>query len=589
MKQITFEKLTLQNFMSIGSDELVFDVHNGLNLINGYDKDNPKKKNGIGKSTIAEGFFYGLYGDTIKKVTTSEIINDKNKKNGNVKLFLKISDGVSTKDVVIERKIKPAKCTLIVDGEDKTLSSVQKTNEAIAKMVGIDKTLFKQSVILSIGKSSPFFQLSKAEKRKFIEGIFDLNVFGSMFDDVKKSYNNKKKDLEYARNTYSNIENTLFKYKKLQENFDSEKEERIKRLKEKKEEMADEIKRLEQEIGVEEDVTELNKQRDEKEADANDVYKKVVELRSKVSTIKDKLSTLKRKLENIKDSCPECGRPYDNADELNKTKDEYRKKIQDLKNELEGIVTEGKEKKTEYDEKVSEVNKIKALIDKAVKKNNAIWKAEEHINHKKASLSDLDNQIKTEQEKKSQFLELIVEEEEKKKKANTTVKEEERELKIDEICKLVLSEEGVKSVIVNELTGYLNRKINKYLNMFNTGVRCDFDMYFSETLMNLYGVEKSYDSFSAGEQKRIDLAVLLTFQDILSEQSGIDIGISFYDEILDTSIDNDGREMILSLLKEKSKEHPVYIISHRGKMSDLIDKEITLEKRNDFTYIKEIK
>jgi len=117
---------------------------------------------------------------------------------------------------------------------------------------------------------------------------------------------------------------------------------------------------------------------------------------------------------------------------------------------------------------------------------------------------------------------------------------------------------------------------------------CIFDEYFVETIFNKYGLEKSYDAFSGGESKRFDLAILLAFQDILKDQSGIDIRLGFYDEILDTSLDEDGRESVLEILKDKSKDTAVYIISHRRKMSDLIDREIVLEKHNDFTYLKGI-
>ena len=83
------------------------------------------------------------------------------------------------------------------------------------------------------------------------------------------------------------------------------------------------------------------------------------------------------------------------------------------------------------------------------------------------------------------------------------------------------------------------------------------------------------------------MAILLTFQNILKEQSGVDIQLGFYDEILDSSIDEVGRTKVLKILKEKSENVPIYIISHRSKISTLIDNEIVLEKHNDFTYIKE--
>lgn len=77
---------------------------------------------------------------------------------------------------------------------------------------------------------------------------------------------------------------------------------------------------------------------------------------------------------------------------------------------------------------------------------------------------------------------------------------------------------------------------------------------------------------------------------MLRDQTGIHIKLALYDEILDSSIDESGRKNVLRILKDKSDSGiPIYIISHRGKMSDLIDNEIVLEKHNDWTYLKEIK
>ena len=49
MKKLRFKRLTLKNFLSVGSTPLVLDFKDGLNLITGYNRDDPTSKNGIGK------------------------------------------------------------------------------------------------------------------------------------------------------------------------------------------------------------------------------------------------------------------------------------------------------------------------------------------------------------------------------------------------------------------------------------------------------------------------------------------------------------------------------------------------------------
>ena len=117
---------------------------------------------------------------------------------------------------------------------------------------------------------------------------------------------------------------------------------------------------------------------------------------------------------------------------------------------------------------------------------------------------------------------------------------------------------------------------------------CSFDEMFEETLINEHNKECSYFNFSGGERKRIDLAVLFTFQDILKTQSGINYSLSIYDELLDSALDEKGVKKVLDILKEKTEkfDDSVYIISHNSNIiKDDIHQVVVLEKNNGKTRI----
>ena len=95
--------------MSIGNEPLVISFENGLNLITGYNQDDPGSKNGIGKSTICDALFFALFGETIKKLKVAEIVNDKNCEKCEVELEFNIDNGVEVTDYKILRGIKPSK------------------------------------------------------------------------------------------------------------------------------------------------------------------------------------------------------------------------------------------------------------------------------------------------------------------------------------------------------------------------------------------------------------------------------------------------------------------------------------------------
>ena len=110
---------------------------------------------------------------------------------------------------------------------------------------------------------------------------------------------------------------------------------------------------------------------------------------------------------------------------------------------------------------------------------------------------------------------------------------------------------------------------------------------FEETIYNDAGKECSYFNFSGGERKRIDVAVLFTFQDILRSQSGTSFNLNMYDELLDAGLDDRGIEKVLDILRERVNKHndSVYIVSHKASTKNNIDNVILLKKNNGVTSI----
>ena len=114
-----------------------------------------------------------------------------------------------------------------------------------------------------------------------------------------------------------------------------------------------------------------------------------------------------------------------------------------------------------------------------------------------------------------------------------------------------------------------------------------FNEYFEETITNERGSECSYFNFSGAERKAIDLAMLFTFQDIRRAQADVWINLSMFDELLDSSLDEKGIELVLDILKDRVDNYneSIYIISHRKESKKYcIGGEIVyLEKRNGIT------
>jgi len=83
-----------------------------------------------------------------------------------------------------------------------------------------------------------------------------------------------------------------------------------------------------------------------------------------------------------------------------------------------------------------------------------------------------------------------------------------------------------------------------------------------------------YHSFSGGEKQRIKLADLLAFSSLLGK-----FNIMILDEVLELSLDENGKSDVIDLLKVKTSElGSVLIITHSDIMKDKIDTSISITK-----------
>ena len=135
----------------------------------------------------------------------------------------------------------------------------------------------------------------------------------------------------------------------------------------------------------------------------------------------------------------------------------------------------------------------------------------------------------------------------------------------------LLSDTGIKSYIFEQLIPVLNKSVNYYLNLFELPVYIEFDNTMSDNIksINNFNADVSYMSFSEGEKKRIDMAILLSFIDVTKKVSNWNCNVLIIDELLDSSIDDTGLEKLLESIEKMILEDEtmgVYIISHRFKL-----------------------
>ena len=156
-----------------------------------------------------------------------------------------------------------------------------------------------------------------------------------------------------------------------------------------------------------------------------------------------------------------------------------------------------------------------------------------------------------------------------------------------DILKTVCSENGVKQTIIKDIVVLLNSLIQKYLNEIGLECVVYFDESFDFKFLTVSG-ECEYNSFSSGEQQRIQIATVLAFRDLILNGK-INSNILVIDEMLDKAVDAIGIKKIISILQRKTVDlnQALFIISHRSEITDenIFQHIIEVVKKNGLTSI----
>jgi DNA repair exonuclease SbcCD ATPase subunit len=596
VRLVNFKSLIIKNFLSVGEIPVTIDFQTGVNVITGVNYDKEDSKNGVGKSTIADALYFSLFGTTIRELSKDLIVNSFTKKKCEVVLNFDIENGNGKSEYKIVRTINPTKCFMTRNGEDITRSTMAKTNEFIQKLVMSNGKIFQNSVIMTINTTVPFMAQSKIDKRKFIESILSLEIFSDMLSKAREEHNELKKDYEVLFTKIEGIEKG-YKFNKEQlDAFEENKRQKIEALVKRIEENKQKIEELKKEIKkLPDDVIEkLNT----KEEEINNELKQIRELYkaayNNLADVKSKISHAESQLKEIDKVgaiCTTCKREYSEDDlkhkesnkkELNNKLKALNKELDTAQKALDKINTEQAKKEKELKDIQDKKNVVRDVINSNNNTSTKITLIEENI---QSLLKEIE-QIKNETNKALE--EVVKDLEEKLKTGKQELEKLDHDCSVLEVVRFVVSEEGVKSYIVKKILAVLNGRMAYYLDKLHANCLCQFNEFFDELITDEKGEQKSYFNFSGGERKRIDLACLFSFLDIRRMQGDVHFSTIFYDELLDSSLDDKGVELVLDVLRERARLHNenCYIITHRGTtITEKIDNTVFLEKRNNFTYL----
>lgn len=378
------------------------------------------------------------------------------------------------------------------------------------------------------------------------------------------------------------------------------------------------------------------------DAEISKMQSKIESNDSMISRLTSKKSSLEAKIKDVTSSigtpCPTCGQPLtedsvasaiseleaqikeldEEITEYTESSDELKSKISELeesKNTTESNKTDIQARIDELSSLYKKSSKLRDKYQELVQRLSELNKDKNTYVVKKEKLSGkiellkdrINNSNKTIESKKSMsnpYDSIIDNLNQKRQKLEESIKghqevlktyEDERKL-CDFWCK-AYSNSGIKSLLLDDVTPYLNRQANKYLRklssdhmeiVFSTQSTLksgEVREKFSVEVINSDG-GSSYASNSSGEKKRVDIAINLALQSLVASRSNKKLNLIILDEILD-SLDDAGVEHIMSLLQEISNDKSsVFVISHNDSIKSVFTNTITVVKENGYSMLK---
>ena len=566
---IYFKVLRWRNLLSTGNIDTEIQLNKSINtLIVG--------ENGAGKSTILDALTYALFGKAFRKVNKGQLINSITRKN----LVVEIEFDIGAAQYKIVRGQKPNIFEVYQNGSLINQSAEMRDYQEILEKQVLKMNLksFCQVVVLGSASFVPFMQLSASQRREVIEDLLDLQIFTTMNVLLKDHIASNNEELAVIATDQKVI---LEKIKIIKEHL-LEKQNNNEKLVTEKISIIDDttykIEKLNQQYWNFDTAINSMKESMSEETSIAKHIQKVSQFRHKIEASVAILNKDLKFFSEHKD-CPTCTQAIDDTFRLNILEQKGTERI-DLSDKLELLSKEYDEANAKLNElieiqanintKQMEQYRVKSNIDSLIKYRIQLETEINHIN------------ISHEADEDDKMSELEVELSSVASRYNDAMDQKQ----IYVAASMMLKDGGIKARIIKQYVPVINKLIGKYLSAMDFFVQFELDEEFNETIKSRFRDEFSYASFSEGEKMRINLAILFTWRSIAKLRNSVSTNLLILDEIMDSSMDSNGTEEFLKILKDLTSDTNTFIISHKGdQLYDKFETILKFEKKQNFSKV----
>lgn len=564
---LRFKTIKYKNFLSTGNawNKYEFDKHSHTLIVG---------TNGAGKTTVLDAICFALYGKPFRAINKPTIINSVNEKN----LVVEIEFETQNNTYLVRRGIKPNIFQIICNGTPipEFPSTAEMADYLENYILKCNFKSFTSVVILGASSYVPFMRLTPQARREIMEDVLDIEVFSVMQSLVKDKLSQTKDGISTAQHAVQVIESQLTLVKNYEEQWVQQQQEKRTLIESQiaKNDATDRQLHEERNAPIENEA----KMREmvEKMAEWQEKHTKATKLVARFATERQHLSHSHTFFKDH-DQCPMCTQTID--------EDFKSSKLADNEAALAKI-------DTDYQEAQQIANKLAKRLESAreaqkqlqaveVKRKQIEERIKSLVNDTKRLVLERDRTFDAPPPPPTEIGDLDAAQE----AVNTLVYQKQ----VQEHANALLKDTGIRTRIIQQYLPIINRNINQYLSALNFPVQFTLNEQFEETIKSRHRDVFSYENFSEGEKRRIDLALVLTWRAIARMKNSVYTNLLMMDEIFDSSLDLAGTEDFLALLHTLGSDTNVFIISHKtDQMIDKFPAVISVVKEKGFSVVKSV-
>ena len=552
---ILFKELTYKNFLSTGNNPIKIDLNKSRStLIVGT--------NGTGKSTILDAISFALFNKPHRNVKRGGLVNSVNGKGCEVTIEFETA-GHNWK---VLRGIKPNKFEVYQDDnmidQQTNVRDYQKFLEQ--NILKLNHKSFHQIVVLGSSSFIPFMQLKAWDRRDVIEDLLDIGVFSKM-KTVLKTRNNIQKDLAKTNRIALNNQKDKIEYQKkhisqleaINEDAKNSFDEEIKDTQEKIQSLKGDLDKYP--LGLRGTLNSLRKVREGLNTEKGKHTHSMKELVGKA------------KFFEVNTACPTCTQEISESVKTSM--------LTDVKAQAKQTQEDINLNKTKYDETIKTLDDVQTQISEMANISSEISTytgTMSKLVNKQVKEVDIDVPAKELVDMTYDLIDI-----------QDNLTEAEYQVLYNNIAAEMLKDTGIRTKIIREYLPAMNALINKYLQTLEFFVAFHLNENFEESIKSRHRDEFVYANFSEGEKMRIDLSLLFAWRQIAKMKNSTNTNLLILDETFDSSLDDEGTDNLMKILKTLEKGTNTFIISHKPDvLESKMEAKIQFTKSNNFSSIK---